>query len=136
MNNQYTAIAIGSVITALVVAAPAQAQSVALTQLFPALVGVELQPAQKASLEQLSQQTLPSVRRLLSPTQLRQFNLALQQGQSVRSGLFSLDLSRSQQFTLARKLQSVKSQLTAILTPEQQQQVAQNALALSQQQVK
>jgi hypothetical protein len=67
MNNQYTAMAIGSVITALVVTAPAQAQSVALTQLFPALVGVELQPDRKASLEQLSQQTLPSVRGLLSP---------------------------------------------------------------------
>jgi hypothetical protein len=136
MNNQYTAMAIGSVITALVVTAPAQAQSVALTQLFPALVGVELQPDRKASLEQLSQQTLPSVRGLLSPTQLRQFNLALQQGQSVRGGLFSLDLSRSQQFTLVRKLQAIKSQLTQILTPEQQQQVTKNALALSQRQVK
>ncbi|AFY94174.1 Spy/CpxP family protein refolding chaperone [Chamaesiphon minutus] len=136
MNHHRTAIAIGSVMTALVVVTPAQAQPVALTQLFPALVGVKLQPAQTASLAQLSQQTLPLVRRLLSSTQVQQFDAALGQGQSVRAALFSLDLSRSQQFKLSRKLQSVKSQLNEILTPEQQQQVIQNALALPQRSIR
>jgi hypothetical protein len=134
MKNTHLAAITISTIVALVVVMPATAHPVALTQLFPALVGIELQPSQQASLVQLSQQTLPAVRRLLSPAQVQQFDAALKQGQSVRVALFSLNLSQSQQFVLARKLQSVRSQLTEILTPQQQQQVTKNVLLLQQQQ--
>jgi hypothetical protein len=70
MSNSCTAIAIGCVVTSFIVMIPAQAQPAQLTQLFPALVGIKLQPIQKAKLEQLSQQTLPEIRQLLSPAQV------------------------------------------------------------------
>lgn len=130
MSNPFTAIAIGCVVTSLIVVTPAQAQPAQLTQLFPALVGIELQPTQQAKLEQLSQQTLPEIRQLLSPEQVPQFDAVLKQGQSVRVALFSLNLSTAQKFKLTRKLNSIRSQLGQILTPEQQQQVAQNARSL------
>jgi hypothetical protein len=131
-NNLSTAIAVGWVVTALVVVTPAQAQPSQLTQLFPALAGIELLPTQKAKLTQLSQQTLPEIRQLLSPAQLPQFDAAIDRGQSVRVALSSLDLSASQQRSLSRKLQSVRSQLTQVLTLKQQQQLAQNARSLKQ----
>jgi LTXXQ motif family protein len=132
MSNPFTAIAIGCVVTSLILVTPAQAQPAQLTQLFPALVGIELQPTQKAKLEQLSQQTLPEVKQLLSPAQIPQFDAVIKQGQSVRVALFSLNLSTAQKFKLNRKLNSVRSQLGQILTPEQQQQIAQNARSLPQ----
>lgn len=132
MSNPFTAIAIGCVATSLIVVAPAQAQPARLTQLFPALVGIELQPTQQAKLAQLSQQTLPEIKQLLSPVQVPQFDAVLKQGQSVRVALFSLNLSTAQKFKLTRKLNSIRSQLEQILTPEQQQQVAQNARSLPQ----
>jgi ADP-heptose:LPS heptosyltransferase len=133
MNHNYIA-AITTSIVALTVTMPAVATPVALTQLFPALAGVELQPAQKTSLEQLSQQDLPQIKSVLSPDQVRQFDAALDRGQSVRMALSSFDLPKPQRLKLARKLQSMRSQLTQILTPEQQQQVAKNAALLQQQQ--
>ncbi|WP_373539428.1 hypothetical protein [Chamaesiphon sp.] len=133
MNNPLTVVSTASAIVALVVVIPAIAQPMALTQLFPALVEIELQSSQQASLEQLSRQTLPGVKRLLNPSQAQQFDAALKQGKSVRVALVSLNLSKSQQLGLSRKLQSMRSQLTQILTPEQQQQVTQNAIYLQQQ---
>ncbi len=132
MSNRCTAIAIACAVTSLIVVTPAQAQPAQLTQLFPALVGIELQPTQQAKLVQLSQQTLPAVRQLLSPEQAPQFDAALKQCRSVRVAIFSIDLSTEKQFKLTSKLQSVRSQLTQILTPEQQQQIAQNAMSLQQ----
>jgi hypothetical protein len=132
MNNTCTAIAIGSVITALVITTPAQAQLSSLTQLFPALVGVDLKSHQRVYLEQLTHQTLPQIRVVLTPNQVQQFDAALKQGQSVREAIFALDLSMSQRFKLTSQLQSVRSKLTTVLTPKQQQQITQNALALQQ----
>jgi ADP-heptose:LPS heptosyltransferase len=133
MNHLFTAIAIGSlVVTTPVVSALAQAQPAALTQLFPALVGVKLLPAQQEQLKQISQQTIPKIERLLTPKQAQQFDTALAAGKSVRTALLALDLSGSQKFKLARELQSVRSKLTPMLTSEQQQQVAQHAHTLPQ----
>ncbi len=133
MNRLFTGLAIGSLVaTTPVVSALAQAQPVALTQLFPALVGVNLQPTQQERLEQISQQTIPKIQRLLTSEQAKQFDAALADGKSVRVALFSLDLSGSQKFKLARELQSARSKFTPILTSQQQQQVAQNARALQQ----
>lgn len=131
MNNLLTAIAMSSLVAAAPVTTFAQTQLGSLTQLFPALVGIELKPAQRSQLVQLSQQTLPKVQHLLSSDQLRQFNAALLQGQSVRNALSALDLSISQKLGLRNVLQSVKSQLTQTLTPHQQQQAMQNARSLS-----
>jgi hypothetical protein len=115
---------------AFIPAAHSEANS--LTQLFPALVGIQLMPAQQTQLMQLSQQTLPQVQQLLSSEQLSRFNAALTQGQSVRLALTSLDLSIPQQFKLRNVLQSARSQLTHILTLEQQEQLMQNARSLQQ----
>lgn len=124
-------------VSSLVVTAPAltpaaHAEANSLTQLFPALVEIQLTPAQQIQLKQLSHQTLPQVQQLLSPTQLMQFNAALTKGQSVRLALTSLDLSIPQQLKLRNVVQSARSQLTHILTPEQQEQLMQNARSLQQ----
>jgi hypothetical protein len=133
MNHLFIAIAIGSLVaTTPVVSALAQVKPAALTQLFPALVGVKLHPAQQEKLEQISQQTIPKIQRLLTPKQAQKFDTAVAAGNSVRTALFALDLSGSQKFKLALELQSVRSKLTPILTSEQQQQVAQNASKLQQ----
>jgi LTXXQ motif family protein len=131
MNKLLSAIAISSFIVAAPVATVAQTQMGSLTQLFPALVGIELNPAQRSQLEQLSQQTLPKVQNLLSSEQLKQFNASLLKGQSVRNSLSALDLSFAQKLRLRNVLQSVKLQLNQTLTPEQQRQAKQNARSLS-----
>lgn len=51
----------------------AQADTNSLTQLFPALVGVTLTPAQQIQLENLSYQTLPQVQQLLTSEQQAQY---------------------------------------------------------------
>jgi hypothetical protein len=131
MNKLLTAIAMSTLVFATPVATVAQTQPGSLTQLFPALVGIELKPAQRLQLVQLSQQTLPKVQNLLSAEQLKQFNASLLQGQSVRNSLSALDLSFGQKLRLRHVLQSVKSQLNQTLTPDQQRQAMQNARSLS-----
>lgn len=131
MKPQWIALAISGLIAiAPVVAIQASAEPNSLTQLFPALVGIQLKPVQQTQLEQLSQQTLPKVRRVLSPEQLTKFDAALAQGQSVRGALAALDLSISQKFNLRNEMQSMRSQLNRVLTPEQQRQVKKNARSL------
>jgi LTXXQ motif family protein len=131
MKPQWIALAMsGLVAIAPVAAIQASAESNSLTQLFPALVGIQLKPVQQTQLEQLSQQTLPKVRRVLSPEQLTKFNAALAQGQSVRGALAALNLSISQKFNLRNEMQSMRSQLNQVLTPEQQRQVKKNARSL------
>jgi hypothetical protein len=130
-NKQFMAIAMSTLALVTPVATVAQTQLGSLTQLFPALVGIELQPAQRSQLLQLSQQTLPKVQSVLSTEQLKQFNASLQKGQSVRSALSGVNLSFSQKLRLRNVLQSVKSQLNQALTPEQQRQVKKNARSLS-----
>lgn len=107
-----------------------QASAESLTQLFPALVGIQLMPVQQTQLEQLSQQSLPKIQRVLSPEQLTKFNAALAQGKSVRAALTTLNLSLPQKLTLRNELQSLRSQLNQVLTPEQQRQVKKNARSL------
>jgi LTXXQ motif family protein len=131
MNTLLRAIAISSFIVAAPVATVAQTQMGSLTQLFPALAGIELNPAQRSQLAQLSQQTLPKVQSFLSPEQLKQFNASMLEGQSVRNSLSTLDLSLAQKLRLRNVLQSVKSQLNQTLTPEQRRQAMQNARSLS-----
>jgi LTXXQ motif family protein len=131
MKPQWIALAMsGLVAIAPVAAIQASAESNSLTQLFPALVGIQLMPVQQTQLEQLSQQTLPKVRRVLSPEQLTKFNAALAQGQSVRGALAALNLSLPQKLALRNELQSMRSQLNQVLTPEQQRQVKKNARSL------
>jgi hypothetical protein len=130
------AFVISSLISSLAVplflcAVPSNAQPNLLTQLFPALVGIQLKPQQQLQLEQLSQQTLPKVQHLLSAEQLKRFNAALLQNQSVRVALLSLDLSIPQKLELRNVLQSVRSQIAQTLTPEQQRQMMQNFRSLS-----
>jgi hypothetical protein len=132
MNKLLTTIAISTLVVVVPAAAAiAQSQMGSLTQLFPALVGIELKPVQRSQLVQLSQQTLPKVQSLLSPEQLQQFNASLLKGQSMRTALSGVDLSLAQKLRLRNVFQSVKSQLNQTLTPEQQRQAMQNARSLS-----
>jgi Spy/CpxP family protein refolding chaperone len=111
----------------------AKAETNSLTHMFPALVGVELTPLQQTQLQNLSKQTLPRVRRQLNPEQKAQFNSALSQGKGVRVALMSLKLSIGQQLQIRKILQPLQSEISSILTPEQQRQVQQNMQALQQQ---
>jgi hypothetical protein len=111
----------------------AQVDNTALTQMFPALVGVELSPAQTKELQELSRRTLPQIQSLLTPEQRVQFDSALAQGKGVRVAALSLNLSMSQRQKMIGILQSTKSHLAAILSPEQQQQIQQNASNLQKQ---
>jgi hypothetical protein len=130
MNNLFTAQSIGSLVVPVVLATPVQAQSIALTQLFPALTGIELSPPQQAKLAQLSRQALDRIKLQLSPAHSQQFDAALAQGKSVRDTLSTLNLAMSQQLKLNRELQSMRSQFSQTLTPKQQQQLAQNVRTL------
>jgi len=111
----------------------AQVDNPALTQMFPALVGVELSPAQAKALQELTLKTLPQIQSLLTREQRVQFDSSLAQGKGVRVAALSLNLSMSQRQTMIGILQSTKSHLAAILSPEQQQQIQQNASNLQKQ---
>jgi hypothetical protein len=131
MNAKWICIAIGGSMTILpALTAPVEARPIALTQLFPALNGVRLTPAQEIELERLTVQTLPQIKSGLSPTQLTQFEAALQAGKPVRVALADLDLSVPQKLKLSREFSAVRVKLSQILTAKQQQQVVDNASAI------
>lgn len=132
MTSGLIGIASGLIVSVPAFSSIAQADSNSLTQLFPALVGVQLTPAQQSQLERLSQQTLPQVQTLLAPEQQAQFNGALSQGNGVRVAALSLNLSVTQRLQILNVLQTARSQLATILTPEQQQQIQQNVQTLQQ----
>ena len=121
------------VLTVPALTAVAQAETNALTQLFPALAGVQLTPVQLTQLDSLSHQILPQVQNLLAAEQQAQFSAALAQGAGVRVAASSLNLSVTQRLQIFNILQTARSQVNTILTPEQQQQVQQNVQALQQQ---
>ncbi len=123
----------GMIVAVVNVATDARADTNSLTQVFPALTGVELTTTQQTQLTNLAQQTLPKLQSLLSPAQQTQFNAALASGQGVRVAALSLDLSVAQRLKILNLLQPLRSQVTTILTPEQQQQIQQNIQALKQQ---
>jgi LTXXQ motif family protein len=104
----------------------AQTHANSLTQLFPALVGVQLTSEQLNQLQSLSQKTLPQLRTVLPPEQQLQFDNALSQGTSVRAAVESLNLSATQRFQIMNILRTKRSQLVTILTPGQWQQVQHN----------
>jgi Spy/CpxP family protein refolding chaperone len=110
----------------LITASVARAETTSLRQLFPALMGVHLTPQQQSELQNLSDQTLPKVRKLLTPEQQAQFNKFLAEGKGVRSAVLSLNLSIKQQGQISNLLQPLKSKVSTILTPAQQQQVQRN----------
>jgi hypothetical protein len=110
-----------------------QAEPSALTQIFPALGGIQLTPEQQTQLETLGDQTLPKVEKNLSPEQQLQFDQSLAQNTGVRVALLSLNLSLPQKLKIRGVLEETRSQIAQILTPEQQQQLSQNVYSLQQQ---
>lgn len=104
-----------------------------LTQLFPALDGVNLTADQQTTLQALSDQTLPEIQAVLTPDQQKQFKQAIAEGMGVGVSLSSLELTSEQQGQLKALLEPVRSQLEETLTPEQQRQLRRNALALQRQ---
>ncbi len=121
---------IASGLIAVVPVFPAVADSTNLTQLFPALNGIQLTSEQQTQLVNISQQTLPQIQKRLTPDQQIQFQTALSQGHSVRGAVQSLNLSVSQRVRILNQLRPLRSQIEAILTPEQQQQIQQNVRAM------
>jgi hypothetical protein len=136
MNAKWIWIAIGGAMAVLpALTDPVAAIPMALTQMFPALHGVRLTPAQETQLERLTVQTLPQIKSGLSPAQLIQFESAFQAGKPVRVALADLDLSVAQQLKLTREFSAVRVKLSQILTTKQQQQVIQNASAIQTKQL-
>jgi hypothetical protein len=131
MKTQWTAWMVLVPIASVPVAASvARAETTSLTQLFPALTGVQLTPKQQSELQSLSEQTLPKIRKLLTPEQQAQFNKFLAEGKGVRSAVLSLNLSNRQRMQIYSLLQPLKSKVSTILTPAQQQQVQRNLEAM------
>ncbi|CAN1212538.1 hypothetical protein TUMEXPCC7403_20185 [Tumidithrix helvetica PCC 7403] len=127
MKKQWMAmIASGLIGTTLFAIPPAQADTNSLTKMFPVLVGIQLTPAQQAQLEGLSDRAMPQILNLLSSEQQAQFKAALAEGNGIGRAMMSLNLSMSQKLKLRNIAQSLRSQLTTILTDEQQQQLTQN----------
>lgn len=127
MKTQWMAwMAIFPIAVVPVTASQVRAEATSLTQLFPALSGVELTPQQQSELQSLSNQTLPKVRKLLTPEQQAQFNKFLAEGKGVRGAVLSLNLSNRQRLQISNLLQPLKSRVSSILTPAQQQQVQRN----------
>jgi hypothetical protein len=110
-----------------------QAQTTPLTQMFPALSGVSLTQEQQTQLEQLSQQTLPSIENVLTDEQQSKFQAALAEGKGIRVALLSVNPSAQQQKQIQEILQTKKAQITKTLTPQQQRQVMRNFWSLQQQ---
>lgn len=134
MKSQWMAVVCSGIITSTsVLRTAAQTKPNSLTQLFPALIGVQLTTVQQTQLANLSHQTLPQVQALLTPKQQAQFNAALAQDNGVRIAASRLTLSIRQQLQLSKILQTMRSQITPILTLEQQRQVWQNLQTMQQQ---
>ena len=111
----------------------AKADMNSLTQLYPALKGIELTYSQQNQIDNLSNQTLPEMQNILNPEQQIQFNAALSEGKGLGGAVRSLDISFRQRRQIAEILRPMGSQLKTILTPEQQEQMKQNAQALKEQ---
>jgi hypothetical protein len=127
MKTQWMAwMAIIPIAAVPITASVARAETTSLTQLFPALTGVQLTPQQQSELQNLSDQTLPKVRELLTSEQQAQFNKFLAEGKGVRGAVLSLNLSIRQKRQISNILQPLKSKASSILTPTQQQQVQRN----------
>lgn len=116
---------------AFVANAQAQPQQ-SLTQMFPALAGIQLTPEQVTQLEQLRGQTRTQVMNILTPEQQIQLQATMAQAKELRSAVSAMNLSQQQRSQLQGIFQSVRSQLNAILTPEQQRQLMQNIPARRQ----
>jgi hypothetical protein len=110
----------------------AKAQATPLTQMFPALSGVSLTQEQQTQLEQLSQQTLPSIENVLTDEQQSKFQVALAGGKGVRVALLSVNTNAQQQKQIRDILEAKKAQITKTLTPQQQRQVIRNLWSLQQ----
>jgi periplasmic protein CpxP/Spy len=119
----------GLIASAALIPSVAQADENSLTQLFPALTGVQLTSEQQTQLETLSDQTISQVQNVLTPEQHTQFKSALSQGKGIRVAAQSLNLSIKQKLQLHNILQPLQAHLGTILTPAQQKQVRQNAQA-------
>lgn len=111
----------------------AKADTNSLTEVFPALAGVELTSEQQTQIENLSKETLPQVQNMLTPEQQVQFNTTLSEGKGVGVAARSLDLSFSERRQMYKILKPIESELKTILTPEQLEQMEQNVQALQQQ---
>jgi hypothetical protein len=131
MNAKWICVAIGGAMAIYPAQADlALARPLPLTQLFPALNGVRLTPAQETELQQLTDRTLPQLKSELTPAQLMQFEAGLKAGKPVRFALADLDLSAAQKLKLSSEFMTVRSKLSQILTAKQQQQVIRNANAI------
>jgi hypothetical protein len=123
-------LAVGTISLGISLAAISPAIASSLTQLFPALSGIDLTSQQQQQLVALSQQRIPQIEAILTPGQRLRFKAAIAGGKSVRTALLSLDISLQQRQKILRIMQSTKQQMNGILTLSQQRQLEQNANSL------
>ncbi len=121
------------VIASPMVATLSQAEPASLTQLFPALEGIQLTPEQQAQLTALNSQTLTQIQSVLTSEQQSQFNVALSENNGMKDAISSINLSFAQRRQLRNQLQDTRSQLTQILTQEQQRELSDNEQTLQNQ---
>lgn len=102
------------------------AQSIPATTVFPTLQGIELTSGQQAQVNQIIDNTFFGAKSILNLAQQEQLKALLSQGTPLREAVRSLNLSRSQRRQFQSTAKSARSQLSQVLTPEQQQQWQQN----------
>lgn len=89
----------------------------------PAVTELNLTPEQQTQLIQIMNRAQVEAEAIMTDPQKYQFWSALNQGQQIRDALMGAGLSLTQMWQLRPMMQSTQSQLRAVLTPEQQQQV-------------
>lgn len=89
-------------------------------------LGVQLSAEQQAQMEQIRNETRTQIEAVLTPEQRQQFEQAVtQNGQRRRGAMAALNLSEAQRTQISQIMQSSKERVTAVLTPEQRQQIEQ-----------
>ena len=129
MNKQLISwLASGLIIsTFLIFSSMAQADSNSTGFFPPALAGIELTSLQKEQFQAVREQTQSQLKTLLSTEQQLNLRNALDQGQEMREAIKSLDLSFRQRRQMKDIMQTMRSEVESILTPDQIQNRRQNS---------
>lgn len=111
----------------------AQLQKVFAAAGLPNLAQLNLTPAQKAQLRQVSTQVRTQLNQVLTAAQRQQFKAELVQGNSIQGAIAAINLSTAQKAQVRQVMQFSRDQLNQILTAEQRQQLRQSLYSLQQQ---
>ena len=116
-------------VSPMVVPMTAQAQPAQISQVFPALAGVNLSEAQISQMEQLRAQTRSQVNAIVSPQQRQNFFGELQAGNGLKDAIAAANLSDSQRTQVRGILGQSRQEAAQILTVQQRRQLLKNIRA-------